>query len=192
MKLRSSQALFAHWDSVRQDRECPERAEISPAALKGALTDTFVLAFDASAGHPFRLAGTQICALFGREVRREPFVSLWAEVEQASAAELAASVADDTSGLLAGVTGRNGEGQTLSLELLLLPLRHRGRTHRRLIGTLAAAERPYWLALRPITALVLESHRFLSARTRAPAPLVRIPPDRVRHGLGVYDGGQIA
>lgn len=190
MKHRSSQTLFAHWDAVRAGRDSPERAEISPGVLRGALGDTFILAFAPAQGHPFRLAGTRVCALFGRELRGQPFTQLWTEPERLRIASLLTTIADEAVGVIAGVRGRTAAGDALDLELLLLPLRLNGQTHQRLIGSFAASAAPYWVGARPLTGLTLADHRFIDETTRSPAPPLKLPPARVRRGLAVYDGGQ--
>ena len=52
------------------------------------LSDAFILALDAARGHPFRLAGTRVCALFGRELKGEPFLGLWAAASRTIIADL--------------------------------------------------------------------------------------------------------
>ena len=69
MKHAASRELYAYWEGKRGSRPAPERAEIDPGAIRGALGDTFILALDRGAGHPLRLAGTRVCALFGREIK---------------------------------------------------------------------------------------------------------------------------
>ena len=71
MKHAATRALYAYWDRCRGDRAAPDRADIEPGAIRHVLGDTFIVTFDAKAGHPFRLAGTRICALFGGELEEE-------------------------------------------------------------------------------------------------------------------------
>ena len=78
MKHAASRELYAYWEERRGRRAAPERAEIEPGAIRGALSDAFILSLDAARGHPLRLAGTRVCALFDRELRGEPFLRLWA------------------------------------------------------------------------------------------------------------------
>lgn len=190
MKHPSSATLYAHWNAMRVGQDCPERGEISPAALRQALSDTFILAYDTALGHPFRLAGTRMCMLFGRELRGHAFISLWPEGERRKLARLVARLADESVGLVAAADGVNTQGDGIGLELLLLPLRHNGRTHQRLIGTLAPAASPYWIGARPLTALSLGSERYIEPRRETPVPILRIPPARLRQGLRIIDGGQ--
>ena len=74
MKHTSTRELFAYWDRRRGRRPAPERGEIEPGPIRRVLGDTFILSFDEPAGHPFRLAGTRVCALFCRELKGEGFV----------------------------------------------------------------------------------------------------------------------
>ena len=48
-------------------------------------------------------------------------------------------------------TGVTGEGVSVDLELLLLPLRHRGSSRARQIGVLAPLVVPFWLGATPVT-----------------------------------------
>src|SRR5580765_742120 len=99
MKQVSSRELFGYWTARRGKRPAPERGEIEPSAIRRALGDVFILEFDRRAGHPFRLAGTRVCALFGRELKSEPFLNLFDEETRAQTAQLPAIVADETSGV---------------------------------------------------------------------------------------------
>ena len=52
MKHAASRELYAYWEEKRGTRPAPERAEIEPGAIRGILSDAFILALDRSAGHP--------------------------------------------------------------------------------------------------------------------------------------------
>jgi hypothetical protein len=173
MKHLSSQTLFAHWNDRRGSRPAPERGEIDPGAIKVALADSFILSFNQLTNHPFRLAGTRVCALFGRELKGQGFVELWDRPKQRQINDLAAIVADEQFGIVAGAVGWTVEGFSVDLELLLLPLKHCGRTHVRLIGTLAPLAVPYWLGSSPVHAIALGSHRYLGPSAEALSRLCR-------------------
>jgi hypothetical protein len=192
MKHRSTRELFDYWNMRRGRRSAPERSEIEPAAIRRALADTFILSFDTRAGHPFRIAGTRVCALFSRELKAESFVRLWAREHAGSIGGLLEIVAQESVGVVAGVSATGANGERLDLELLALPLAHHGRTDTRVLGTLVPIGVPYWLGVHPIGRLALSSHRYLGT-TAVPAaarPLPLAANAHVRHGLVVYDGGQ--
>ena len=77
MKLASTRDVFSHWDTCRGLRQAPDREDIEPGAIRRALGDVFMLDLEPGFGHPFRLAGTRLCALFGRELKATAFFPLW-------------------------------------------------------------------------------------------------------------------
>ncbi len=77
MKHPSNRELFDYWNERRGERLAPERAEIEPSAIRHVLGDTFVLEVNGAGNHLFRIAGTRLCALFGRELKTESFLPLW-------------------------------------------------------------------------------------------------------------------
>lgn len=151
MKVTSTRIVFDYWDSLRGQRSAPDRAEIEPGAMRQALADAFMLDNDGDS-LTFRLAGSRLCALAGRELKGQPLTSLWGTEALANdISRLARSVMDETAGAIAGVIGETADGRAINLEFLLLPLRHAGKTHARLMGALAPAVAPDWLGLKPVT-----------------------------------------
>ncbi len=155
MKHAASRELYAYWEERRGQRPAPERADIEPGAIRAALSDTFILELDATDGHSFRLAGTRVCALFGRELKGESFVDLWDLGSRDPIADLLAISTDESVGTVAGVTAHSTAGEPLELELLLLPLGMRRPRLARTIGILAPLKPPAWLGVNPIGALTL-------------------------------------
>jgi hypothetical protein len=108
--------------------------------------------------------------------------------------ELAASVADEANPVVAGVAARTAEGSNADLELLLLPLYHRGKMRVRLLGVLAPLVIPYWLGAERVATLTLGATRHLGGAIAATAaPRFAKPldaPERARPALTVYEGGR--
>ncbi|KQT07750.1 PAS domain-containing protein [Methylobacterium sp. Leaf399] len=170
MKHPTSRLLHAYWDRVRRDRAAPERREIEPGAIRNLLSDALILSVDVPAGNAaFRLAGTRVCALFRRELRGADFARLWGE-PTADPWRLVEAVAVDTVGMVAGLRGETSEGEAVDLELLLLPLRHRGQTQSRILGALSPQVIPHWLGLRPLVHLSTTSLRVLGPDALPAAP----------------------
>jgi hypothetical protein len=194
MKHSSIRELFEYWNERRGRRTAPERGDIEPGDIRGVLADTFILAFDAPASHPFRIAGTRVCALFGRELKSEAFVDLWTAESRQLVRDLLTVVAYETIGAVAGARATNAEGATIEFELLTLPLYHRGRTDVRVLGALVPTKVPAWLGTTTLGPLSLGTLRYLGPGTATDA-IPRIVPEmsngRPRRGLVVYDGGQV-
>jgi len=198
MKHPSVRELFEYWNARRGRRPAPERADIEPGAIRRLLADTFILSFEPGAGHPFRIAGTRVCALFNRELKGEAFLDLWSIGSRRDIRDLTMIVADESVGVAASASGVSAAGAELRLELVLLPLSHHGRTDARFLGALAPSEPPAWLGTSPLAGLTLGTHRFVgpavapTPRPRVFAPNPHLGPGggRIRHGFVIYDGGQ--
>jgi len=193
MKQASSRELFGYWAARRGKRAAPERGEIEPSAIRRALGDVFILEFDRSLGHPFRLAGTRVCALFGHELKNKRFVDLWDAGSRGTIADLLDGVADEATGLVASASGRTSEGWAQDIELVVLPLAHRGDTHARMIGALAPVVTPFWLGAARLGALTLGNIRHLDPALEMPtaARLVAGDPSVARRAaFTVYKGGR--
>jgi hypothetical protein len=193
MKQASSRELFGYWAARRGKRAAPERGEIEPSAIRRALGDVFILEFDRRAGHPFRLAGTRVCALFGRELKNEPFLNLWDDETRVQVAQLLSVVADEVSGVAASVKGRTSDGWPQDLELVVLPLTQRGDTHARMIGALTPFNAPFWLGVSRLGALTLGNVRHLDPAQEMPtaARLVAGTQGPARRAVfTVHEGGR--
>jgi hypothetical protein len=185
--------LFDYWNERRGNRLAPERGDIEPGAIRRVLGDSFILSFDRNVDYPFRLAGTRVCAIFGRELKGEPFIGLWDAADRAQIRDLLTIVANEANGLVAGVMAKVADGKSAELELLLLPLLHQEQTQARLLGALSPIKVPFWLGRDPIVSLTLGALRHLDPEVRVtPAPrLLRgsqdgLPPP----ALTVYQGGR--
>jgi hypothetical protein len=202
MKHPSSRQLFAYWTKQRAERPAPDRSDIDPAAIRHALGDIFILAADFVEDQRFRLAGTRVCALFGRELKGESFGSPWAASCREQFRAMLAEVTGDSDGLVAGVSGYNAQSETIDLELLLLPLAHRGHARVRAIGVLAATDLPYWIGEKPIKELTLGTVRHIGGELDTPiAPAAHLTgmiasdvagtgEGRMKRGFRVYQGGR--
>jgi hypothetical protein len=189
MKHAASRELYAYWQELRGRRPAPERAEIEPGAIRGILSEAFILTLDRTAGYPFRLAGTRVCALFGREIKGESFLQLWDQASRQTVVDLLSVLADEWVGTVAGVTAQNASGELAELELLLLPLSATRPSLARAIGVLAPLKAPKWIGTNPIGPLTLGSRRHVGAAVEK-GLLPRFLTPRSRRGFVVYDGGR--
>jgi hypothetical protein len=185
--------VFDYWNKRRANRPAPERADIDPAEIRHALSDTFMLAADFVDLLRFRLAGTRVCALFAREVKGEIFTGLWSEFSREMIEELLSIVIGESMGVVAGLTGRTADGAQTDLEMLLLPLANTGLGRIRALGVLAPLATPYWIGATPVAELELGTVRHLGPELeggRAPLLVPAADPIRLRHGFVVYSGGR--
>jgi hypothetical protein len=193
MKHQSTRAVFDYWNKKRGTRLAPARADIDPTEIRHALSDTFMLAADFVDFLRFRLAGTRVCALFGREIKGEAFTDLWSDASRQSIDDLLAIVNKEATGAVAGLTARTEDGAEADLELLLLPLAHVGHARIRAIGVLAPAVTPYWIGAKPVTELTFGTLRHVGPDADSSIVPRLVPAaagSRVQHGFVVYSGGR--
>jgi hypothetical protein len=194
MKHSSIRDLYGYWNQRRGMRAAPERADIDPTAIPRLLADTFLLGADDKGGLVFRLAGTRVCALFCRELKGENVAALFGDRSRSEIDDLLALVCDEQVATVAGLSAHLGDATSAQFELLLLPLRHHGRTDSRILGALVPVTPTYWIGAVPTTSLTLEAWRHITPRGMPAAiPTAGSPPPdagRMRRGFVVYDGGR--
>jgi hypothetical protein len=162
MRHEVSRDLFAYWNGLRGARAAPDRAHIDPAAIRAILADVFIVEIDADGVYPFRFSGARVNALACAEQRGESFVGLWGENDRPRVADAVATVVDDTSPVIVSATTRAPGDARLDLEVLLLPLRHFGKTHARVLGALSPFRQADWLGERCATPFGFTAMRVLA------------------------------
>jgi hypothetical protein len=183
MKHPSSREFFAYWDAKRGDARAPDRSEIEPGAVRELLGDSFVLSYDASAGYPFRVAGTRVCALLGCDLKNRSFSALFAADGRREINEIIAVVAEEMLAAVAGITATTQDGSPAHLELLLLPFNTRAHEPISLTGLLAPFESGHAL----LRDFKLTSWRYLGHRPERLVPRA-LRKLAVARGFMVYEG----
>ncbi len=182
MKHPSSREFFAYWNAQRGDARAPERSEIEPGAVRELLGDIFVLSYDDVAGYPFRVAGTRVSALLGRDLRNVGFSALFAPDGRREIEDVISYVAEEMLPVIAGITATSEAGQTAHLELLLLPFNHRAHAPISLTGSLA----PFEGDLGTLRDFRLTSWRYVHPPERlVPRALRKLA---IARGFMVYEG----
>jgi hypothetical protein len=198
MKLPATRNLYAYWTELRGERSAPERAELDPARIRTLLCDIFMLEVDDARTYPLRLAGARMSSLFLRELKGEGFIALWSDEDRDDMQAVLTSVLDDPTPAILGVSAAPRGRVRSEFELLLLPLRHFGRTRSRVMGCLTPVDRPSWYGLLPVTGLTTTSLRILNSDPMAGRRLGdsdRQSDQRLTHvplrrqHLSIYSGG---
>ena len=182
MKHPSSREFFAYWDAKRGDARAPDRSEIEPGAVRELLGDIFVLSYDQGAGYPFRVAGTRVCALLGRDLKDASFSALFTPDSRREIEDLVSYVAEEMLAAIAGITATTDDGKTAHLELLLLPFNNRAHAPISLTGVLA----PFENDLGAIRDFKVTSWRYLHRPQKfVPRALRKLA---IARGFMVYEG----
>lgn len=180
LKHNTSQTLFSYWDKVRGNRSTPRRFEIEPGRIAEILPATFILERLDAEAYRFRLAGTQVCDMFGAELRGTNFLDGWSAADRLSLvrhlAALTKQGAVETMHMEAAPVAR----ASTPFEVLLLPLRHTGDVIDRVLGSFSPLDPPHWLGELPLTAKRIIAHELVW-----PAGAPKFVDDRLRGDVPV-------
>jgi len=207
MKHKASRELYEYWNRLRGDEPAPLRSAIEPSDIRRVLADTFIAEVIGGGDLHIRLAGTRICALYGRELKGSNLLDPWPPEDRSALTTLGAAVSNEGAVAVVTMTGHTSSGLSVACELLLLPLRHGPGRFDRILGALAPLEQPYWLGADPLTRQRISGLRLIwpgedsdfgRRRTdrptamRAAAAPVQLPQRRAsrRGHLYVVEGGK--
>jgi hypothetical protein len=143
MKHKVSHTLFAYWNEIRGQRIAPRRFEIEPSRIASILPDTFILDCSAAGIYRFRLAGTRMSGLLGRDVRDGLFTDLFQPSDHRTVNLLLKQAIEQAPVSIlttAGIPSAPEASSTRFLgrtEIVLLPLYHTHDTVTRLLGSAA-------------------------------------------------------
>ena len=209
MRHSVSKELYDYWNRLRGARSAPDRSDIDPAAIRHVLADSFIVEVEPACVFPIRLCGTRLNALWQSEQKGKSFLDLWREEDRRNVAAALLTVVDGATPVVAGAlacppsvnddrsAAKIAEfDRDLNLELLLLPLRHFGKTHSRLLGSLSSSNQTSWFGRAVAAPLRLKSLRIIRAQEQKPtaqfSAVGRSPRAAARPGprLIVHEGGR--
>ena len=150
MQKQSTKTLYDYWNNLRGSRSAPDRRDIDPTKIRGALANTFILELNDSNEFDFRLAGSHICSAYARELKGRSFTRLWHPRDRDAMATLVRAVTEDHAVALITFQAMTAVHTRTSIETILLPVRHNGSTQTRLLGAMTALEEPYWFGVQPV------------------------------------------
>lgn len=150
MQKTSTKTLYDYWNRLRGSRSAPDRRDIDPTQIRDALGSTFILELNDREEFDFRLAGSHICGAYARELKGRSFSRLWHPRDRDAIETLIRAVTEDHAVALVTFQAINAVGAKMSVETILLPIRHNGVTSTRLLGAMTAIDQPYWFGVQPV------------------------------------------
>ncbi len=181
MRHSVSKELYAYWNRLRGARAAPDRSDIDPAEIRHVLADSFIVEVEPACVFPIRLCGTRMNALWLSDQKGKSFLDLWRAEDRHNVAAALLTVVDGATPVVAGAlacppivnddrsAAKIAEfDRDLNLELLLLPLRHFGKTHSRLLGSLSSSNQTSWFGREVAAPLYLKSLRVIRAHEQNP------------------------
>lgn len=147
MYQQENQDLLDYWNSVRGNRIAPKRVEIIPSAIGHILPVTFILEKRATDKLHFRLAGSRLCEIFGREFRSLDFLDCWPSSEQAILSTYLQQLLTDGTIVSVVFQAKSSNDHIGDFEMLFLPMIHGGSTIDRILGSISPIGDIPWLGL---------------------------------------------
>ncbi|MEP3435668.1 MAG: PAS domain-containing protein [Hoeflea sp.] len=174
MKHKNSLELFEYWTTRRGARAAPNRTDIEPADIRALLPHVFICDLTSDNQMSFRLAGTGLCSLCGRELKGSAFGSLWLNDGVRNASRTGVSVASRATPAVLSLDCLTTGGRVAQAEMLLLPITGPTGEHDRLIGVLSLFKPPFWVGHDPLAGFSTTGIRFIDS-SREPVFLANRP-----------------
>jgi len=150
MKHKTSEKLYDYWNCVRGDRSAPKRFEIEPSKIASILSTTFILERLSADAYRFRLAGTRMCEIFGKELRSTNFLDGWPSEDRLLLIRNLAVLTNQAATSLIHFQAAARTERAIEFELLLLPLFHTQKGIDRILGCCSPLDLPAWLGDKPL------------------------------------------
>lgn len=128
----------------------------------------------------FRLAGTRICAIFGRELKNYSFYSLFSLNDVKLVSSLTQACFKDKAVSVIRFDGISRDNRVQGFEVIFLPLSG-ANEGARLFGAVFADDKPFWLGADPIiesrvtSVKVLDPDRDFASTLARPGVAIRRP-----------------
>jgi hypothetical protein len=192
-----SRQLFRHWEMLRAERACPTREEFDLASLKPLMADMIIIDRDhLRNSFRFRLAGTRVCSLFGRNVTGTSVVENWDNFEADVISRHLLTVVNQQQPAVVRMRLTTDRGQVVAAELVALPVQMRGSHRIQIIGALFPFRSAQSLGHSGISHTELVSARVIWTEHVLPEDNTesasRLPP--IRPGMRNFtliDGGKV-
>ncbi len=157
--------LNLYWEAGNQPGEVstqnwPSRNDIQPTDCRSILGNMFILE-RSGPNVSYRLAGTHLCSMYGRELKQENFAEAFVGEDQQSAESWVHRLGVDDYIVLICSLGETAYGDTVNIETLILPLLHEGQAGERVLGITTPCEKPAWLGSAPVIGQSVRSVRIL-------------------------------
>jgi hypothetical protein len=174
-----SKAVYDYWNALRNGRPIPWRREIDPGQLRSWLPRIALLEQAGPQHTIFRLAGTSICAAFGRELRDHAMASLWRGPDRTAVEAALEATLTERKAFLVRFQALALERRPLAGEMALLPLLDDAGSPSRVMASFAIEPDAQRLASKPFLRLqLLETISIVPDRDRVTLAQTAVSPLR--------------
>lgn len=190
----SSRSLFSYWEKARGERGAPDRRDIDLKQIRDVVRWLCILEREpVRQSYRWRLAGTGICRIFGRELTGDSVFRNWDRFEQQMLSGLLDQVIGTLQPSVSRIRAVTRSGEQLGLELTALPMRPERGLVPHIFGALVPFREPDWLGADPLVSFSLSAVKVIWTEPASGEDLVPLRA-RPAHGrtivpFQVIDGG---
>ena len=175
MKFPAIAQVDAYWEGLRRGRAMPDRAEVDPRGLEGALEFAFMLEQIAPSVGRMRVAGMHLADILGMEVRGMPLTAFFEPASRERVGQVLADVVTTPKVADLLLTSDRGLGRpALSARLYLAPLSNGDGNAMRVLGCLQSSG-GLGRTPRRFRVQLVQMRRIVSTETHIPAPAAPVP-----------------
>ena len=140
MRQTAARKILSYWQALAPEDGAPAQASVAPRALKSFLPDLFLLERLDRSVFAFRMAGTRLCARYGRELRDHDFVRLWPAAQHGDILAALGRCLQDARPVTLEGAAATLDGKTVAFQVLLMPLTDAAGRTTRVLGAMLAAD----------------------------------------------------
>ncbi len=178
----TSRSLFSYWEKARGERSAPDRRDIDLKQIRDVVRWLCILEREpVRQSYRWRLAGTGICRIFGRELTGDSVFRNWDRFEQQMLSGLLDQVIGTLQPSVSRIRALTRSGEQLGLELTALPMRPERGLVPHIFGALVPFREPDWLGADPLVSFSLSAVKVIWTE---PAPGGDFSPLRARSANG--------
>jgi hypothetical protein len=132
-----SRKLFRHWEMTRAEMPCPSRESFELGPIRDVMADMVVIDRDhLRNGFRFRLAGTRVCDLYGRNITGQDVLLGWDDFEKDVIGRHLLTAFNQKQPAVIRMRLTTDRTQQIAAELLALPVTMAGSHRTQIIGGL--------------------------------------------------------
>ena len=186
-----SRQLFCYWERIRGEASAPPRSRIDLKEIT-RIVPWLALMEPAPGNRSYlwRLAGTGICRLWGRELTGHEVLENWRPNNRDSLMKAFDGVVTAHQPFVARFSARSLDGEEVGIEALALPLFRDGRREPYVLASVMPFREPPWSGESPLISFALSSLRVIWTEP-LPGDETRtlLPEGRPRGFLRIINGG---
>lgn len=167
----SNRMLFRSWETLRGQRSAPARQDLDLKQLRKLLPGLFIAEHvNQGQDYRWRLAGTGICSLLGREVTGASLLDGWDEFEAGVIRRFLSTVTASHQPALLRIRFTTDKGQQITAEMAVFPLLAADGASTHVLGGFFTFPDPQLKHFDTLTARELVSARFAASEALASLP----------------------